>query len=62
MNNHPVHPERSYGGAHIDIATALIQTDDGGYALTGYTGSFGEHGVNDADFWLAKVESNESPA
>ncbi len=45
---------RTYGGASDDGLYALIQTDDGGYALGGWTGSFG---VGNRDFWLIKTDS-----
>jgi hypothetical protein len=46
--------DRTYGGAGIDVAEALVQTGDGGYALAGYTNSSGA-GYNDA--WLVKTDS-----
>lgn len=45
---------RTYGGPDDDAAWCVIQTDDGGYALAGYTSSFGAGGL---DFWLVKVDS-----
>jgi len=44
---------KTYGGTQGDAAYSLIQTSDGGYALTGYTGSYG---VN-IDVWLVKTDS-----
>lgn len=32
---------QTYGGVSSDAAEALVQTSDGGYALAGYTTSFG---------------------
>ncbi len=46
---------RTYGGAESDIALSLIETSDGGYALTGYTDSFGG---GDDDFWLVKTDAS----
>jgi len=43
---------KNYGGVDTDIAYALAQTNDGGYALAGYTKSFG---TGNSDFWLVKV-------
>jgi hypothetical protein len=40
----------TYGGAEDDIATSLVVTSDGGYALAGRTYSFF------SDFWLVKTD------
>jgi len=45
---------RTYGGNNNDRAQALVETDDGGYAITGYTSSFG---AGEFDFWLVKADS-----
>ncbi len=45
---------QAYGGAEHDVAYSLVQTNDGGYALAGYTESFG---AGSADFWLVKTDS-----
>jgi len=44
---------KTYGGADFDILYGLNQTNDGGYALYGYTRSFGTGG----DFYLIKTDS-----
>lgn len=44
---------RTYGGTNYDVAYSLIQTNDGGYALGGYTGSFG---AGYDDVWLVKTD------
>jgi len=44
---------RTYGGTGTDIAICLVETSDGGYALVGYTESFGA-GSN--DFWFVKTD------
>ena len=44
---------KTYGGGGRDIATCVVQTGDGGYALAGYTNSFGASYV----FWLVKTDS-----
>jgi hypothetical protein len=44
----------TYGGAGTDIAVSVVETSDGGYAIAGYTNSFGAGGV---DFWLVKTDS-----
>ncbi|MFX1253158.1 MAG: hypothetical protein ACFFCZ_16240 [Promethearchaeota archaeon] len=46
---------QNYGGGEDDIARTLIQTTDGGYALAGWTGSYG---AGYSDFWLVKTDSN----
>jgi len=45
---------RTYGGTGMDVAYSLVQTSDGGYALTGITQSYGAGG---SDFWLVKTDS-----
>ena len=45
---------RSFGGAEYDVCRAVLQADDGGYILAGYTGSYGAGGY---DFWLVKTDS-----
>jgi len=46
---------KSYGGAGIEAARSVVETSDGGYALAGFTESFGAGGE---DFWLVKVDSS----
>ena len=43
---------QTYGGYNWDVARSVIETDDGGYALTGETGSFGS---GNFDFWIIKT-------
>ena len=45
---------QTYGGTEYDSASALVQTTDGGFALAGYTDSFG---VGFSDMWLVKTET-----
>jgi len=45
---------RTYGGANYDNAQSMVQTGDGGYALAGVTGSFG----NGSDCWLVKTDAD----
>jgi hypothetical protein len=42
---------KTYGGTSDDKAYSVVQTDDGGYALTGY-------GTNIHDFWLVKTDAS----
>jgi hypothetical protein len=46
---------RTYGGAGDDFACAVLSTEDGGFALTGETDSYGSGGD---DVYLVKVDSN----
>lgn len=46
---------RTYGGSNYEDANSLIQTSDEGYALAGFTYSYG---VGDRDFWLVKADAN----
>jgi hypothetical protein len=45
---------QTYGGTASDSAEAMIQTSDGGYAIAGYTDSFG---AGYSDFWLVKTDA-----
>jgi len=44
---------QTYGGANSETAGCAIQTSDGGYAIAGWTQSFGAGGW---DFWLIKTD------
>jgi hypothetical protein len=46
---------RKYGGTNYDEARSLVQTSDGGYALAGYTDSYG---AGSSDFWLVKTDAS----
>ena len=46
---------KTYGGKKLEHAWSIVQTNDGGYALAGYTMSYGA-GAN--DFWLVKTDTN----
>ncbi|MEI7918181.1 MAG: type II secretion system protein [Candidatus Saccharibacteria bacterium] len=48
---------KTWGGAAFDEGHGLIQTSDGGYAVTGYTSSFG---IGSNDMFLAKYASDGS--
>jgi hypothetical protein len=45
---------RTYGGAGYDVTWSVVQTGDGGYALAGWTDSYG---VGGRDFWLVKTDA-----
>jgi len=46
---------KTYGGAGPEASRCVIETSDGGYALAGFTQSFG---AGSDDFWLVKVDSS----
>jgi hypothetical protein len=46
---------RAYGGTGFDEAYSLFRTSDGGYAMAGFTDSYG---VGSFDFWLVKTDVN----
>jgi hypothetical protein len=46
---------KTFGGENREEASSVIQTSDGGYALAGYTTSYG---VGGRDFWLVKTDSS----
>ncbi len=53
--------KKSYGGAKMDLATAIRSTKDGGYVITGTSESIdgdvtANHGSS--DFWLMKLQGN----
>jgi hypothetical protein len=48
----------TYGGKSIDIARSLVATPDGGFAIAGYTNSFG---AGSHDFWLVKTDAQGIP-
>lgn len=43
--------EETYGGTGQDQAFSVVETGDGGYAIGGWTRSFG---AGSSDFWLIK--------
>jgi len=45
---------QTYGGTGTDVSYSLIATSDGGYALAGWTDSFG---AGEKDFWLVKTDA-----
>jgi hypothetical protein len=46
---------KAIGGEKLDLGHSLIQTSDGGYAIAGYTYSFGAGG---ADVYVVKLDAN----
>jgi hypothetical protein len=45
---------KTYGGSDNEVGYCIVETLDGGYALAGYTNSFG---IGSNDFWLVKTNS-----
>jgi len=45
---------KTYGGSGDDIALSIVQTREGGFALAGYTNSFG---AGDYQWWLIKTDA-----
>ena len=54
--------QKTFGGSNDDIARGIIETDDGGYAVIGYTnsidGDITDKFVEENDFWVLKLASN----
>ena len=46
---------QTYGGMAYEEARSIVQTRDGGYAIAGWTNSFGS---GDYDVWLVKTDSS----
>lgn len=49
---------KTFGGTSDDYAYSIVQTNDGGYALAGFTASFG---AGNRDLWLVKVDADGNP-
>jgi hypothetical protein len=47
----------TYGGANYDVGESVVETSDGGYAIAGYTASYG---TGSDDVWLVKTDANGS--
>lgn len=45
---------RTYGGAELDVAYWVQETNDGGYVVAGWTSSFS---IGSSDFWLVKTDA-----
>jgi hypothetical protein len=49
---------QTLGGPLADASSAMIQCDDGGFAITGYTYSYG---AGESDAWLLRTDSTGTP-
>jgi len=49
---------KTIGGKNADEGRSIIQTSDGGYAIVGYTESFG---AGEADVYVVKLDANGNP-
>ena len=66
LKNNPLTGEiewqKTFGGSNDEIARAIIETSDKGYAIIGYTnsidGDITDKTVTENDFWLLKLDSN----
>jgi hypothetical protein len=47
--------DRTFGGSEDDEAHSIIQTEDGGYAVAGWTES---KGAGNSDVWVIKLDEN----
>jgi len=47
--------EKTIGGPYYEFPNFIVQTDDGGYAITAYTFSYG---AGSADYWLVKTDEH----
>ncbi len=47
--------DKTFGGSENDEAHSIIQTEDGGYAVVGWTKS---KGAGNADVWIIKLDEN----
>ncbi|MFP4461286.1 MAG: hypothetical protein ACLFQE_03740 [Thermotogota bacterium] len=53
--------EQNYGGSGIDVANAVVQTNDGGYVVAGQTASNDidvDHNQGGYDFWVLRLDAN----
>ena len=55
---------KTVGGSKNDVLKSIIKTDDGGYAILGYTqsndGDIGMKEVENFDFWILKYDVNNN--
>ena len=48
--------DKTYGGITHNYGFSVLQTFDGGYALTGSIGILGDGDINHSDIWLIKTD------
>jgi hypothetical protein len=49
---------QTYGGTEDERGHSLVQTTDGGFALLGYTNSYGTGSGRSGNIWLVKTDAN----
>jgi len=47
--------DKTFGGSSDDMGFSIIQTEDGGYAVAGWTES---KGAGNSDVWVIKLDEN----
>ena len=47
--------DKKFGGWETECSYAMVATSDGGYAIAGFTDSFGGGWY---DYWLIKIDEN----
>ena len=54
--------QKTFGGSNDEIARGIIETNDGGYAVIGYTnsvdGDITDKQIEENDFWVLKLDKN----
>ena len=54
--------QKTFGGSNDDIARGIVETNDGGYVVIGYTnsidGDITDKTLEENDFWVIKLDAN----
>jgi len=63
ISNGEVEWSKTYGGSKNELANSVVKTQDGGYAILGYTqsndGDITDKPNEDFDYWVMKFNSND---